>query len=117
IEPERVEWLWPGRIAIGKHTCIAGEPGTGKSQLATAIEATITIAGEWPCGEGKAPQGSVIILSAEDGEADTIVPRLYAANADLGRVHIISAVRTDTDGRRSFNLQADLELLERKIVQ
>ena len=31
IEPERVEWLWPGRIARGKHTCIAGEPGTGKS--------------------------------------------------------------------------------------
>jgi putative DNA primase/helicase len=117
INPERVEWIWPGRIAIGKHTCIAGEPGTGKSQLATAIEATITMGGEWPCGEGKAPQGSILILSAEDGEADTIVPRLHAAEADLGRVHIISAVRTDDDGRRSFNLQADLELLERKITQ
>ena len=73
--------------------------------------------GKWPCGEGRAPQGSVIILSAEDGEADTIVPRLHAAEADLGRVHIISAVRTDRSGRRGFNLQADLELLERKIVE
>ena len=59
----------------------------------------------------------MIILSAEDGEADTIVPRLYAAEADLGRVHIISAVRTDENGRRGFNLQADLELLEQKILE
>ena len=116
IAPERVDWLWPGRIARGKHTCFAGEPGTGKSQLATDIEARITMGAEWPCGEGRAPQGSIIILSAEDGEADTIVPRLLAAGADLGRVHIISAVRIEDKGRRSFNLRADLNLLERKIV-
>ena len=117
IAPERVDWLWPGRIARGKHTCFAGEPGTGKSQLATDIEARITMGAEWPCGEGRAPQGSIIILSAEDGEADTIVPRLLAAGADLGRVHIISAVRIEGKGRRSFNLRADLDLLERKIVE
>ena len=117
IAPERVDWLWPGRIARGKHTCFAGEPGTGKSQLATDIEARITMGAEWPCGEGRAPQGSIIILSAEDGEADTIVPRLLAAGADLGRVHIISAVRIEDKGRRSFNLRADLDLLERKIVE
>jgi len=67
-------------LAIGKHTCIAGEPGTGKSQLAVAIIAAITTGGEWPCGEGRAPLGNVIILSAEDGAADTIVPRLIAAS-------------------------------------
>ena len=117
IAPERVDWLWPGRIARGKHTCFAGEPGTGKSQLATDIEARITMGAEWPCGEGRAPQGSIIILSAEDGESDTIVPRLLAAGADLGRVHIISAVRIEDKGRRSFNLRADLDLLERKIVE
>jgi predicted ATP-dependent serine protease len=32
IAPEKIEWLWPGRLALGKHICIAGEPGTGKSQ-------------------------------------------------------------------------------------
>ena len=55
IAPEKIEWLWSGRIARGKHTCIAGEPGTGKSQLSIAIIAAVTTAGEWPCGEGNAP--------------------------------------------------------------
>ena len=113
IELEHVEWLWPGRLALGKHTCIAGDPGTGKSQLSTAIAATVTIGGVWPCDEGRSPQGGVIILSAEDGAGDTIVPRLYAADADCGRVHIVNSVQADC--RRSFTLQTDLELLENKI--
>jgi RecA-family ATPase len=117
IPPEKIEWLWLGRLARGKHTCIAGEPGTGKSQLSIAMIAAVTTAGEWPCGEGRAPLGSAIILSAEDGPADTIVPRLLAAGADLGRVHIVSAVcNVDGKGRRAVNLQSDLELLEQKIA-
>jgi putative DNA primase/helicase len=103
ITPEAISWLWAGRIALGKQTLIAGEPGLGKSQLSTAIIAAVTTAGTWPNGEGHAPRGNAIILSAEDGVADTIVPRLMAAGADLDRVHIISAVRNpDQDSRRTF---------------
>ena len=116
ITPERVEWVWPGRIAQGKHTCIAGEPGTGKSQLSIAIAAAISTGGEWPCGEGRAPLGSVIVLSAEDGAADTIVPRLTAAEANLDRIHIVSAVGNEK-GRRGFDLKADLDELEKKIAE
>jgi putative DNA primase/helicase len=116
IPPEKIEWLWPSRLARGKHTCIAGEPGTGKSQLSIAVIAAVTTAGQWPCDEGQAPLGSAIILSAEDGASDTIVPRLLAAGADLNRVHVVSAVRNNDGSRRALNLQADLNLLERKIA-
>jgi putative DNA primase/helicase len=117
IEIEPVEWLWPGRLARGKHTCIGGEPGKGKSQFVISVAATISRGGEWSCGEGRAPQGSVIILSAEDGASDTIVPRLHAAGADCGRVHIVSAVRDDTELARGFDLQRDLALLEDLIAE
>ena len=118
VEPKRIEYLWPGRIARGKHTAIAGEPGDGKSQLSIYVAAIISIGGEWPCGEGRAPIGNVIILNAEDGADDTVVPRLIAAGADLSRVHIVSSVlQGDGKGHRSFNLQADLALLEQKIVE
>jgi hypothetical protein len=117
IAPEKIEWLWTGRLARGKHTCIAGEPGTGKSQLAIAIIATVTTSGDWPCGEGRAPLGNAIILSAEDGAGDTIIPRLMAAGANLNRVHVVSAIRNADGSRRTLSLQNDLELLEKKIAE
>jgi AAA domain-containing protein len=114
IEPKNIEFLWRGRLARGKHTAVAGEPGDGKSQLSCFVAATISRAGLWPCNEGRAPIGNVIIFNAEDGAEDTIVPRLMAAGADMERVHIVSAVmQTDGKGRRTFNLQADLALLDR----
>ncbi len=117
IEPEKIEWLWPCRIAIGKQTLIGGEPGLGKSQITAALAAAVTTGGEWPCNEGRAPRGSVIILSAEDDASDTIRPRLDAAGANVRGVHLISAVRQkDGTGRRSFNLQADLGALENEIA-
>ena len=116
IKPEAIEWLWPGRVAIGKQTLFAGEAGLGKSQVGIAIAAAVTTGGHWPCNEGRAPLGNVIVLSAEDAPEDTIVPRLIAAGANLQRVEIITAVRLK-EGRRAFDLQSDLELLERKAVE
>ena len=116
IKPRCIDFLWARRLARGKHTAFAGEPGDGKSQLSVYVAATISRGSEWPCGEGRAPVGNVIIFNAEDGADDTIVPRLIAAGADLERIHIVSAVlQEDGKGRRTFNLQADLALLERKI--
>jgi putative DNA primase/helicase len=116
VTPQPVEWLWPGRIALGKLTLIAGEAGLGKSQLSIAMVAAVTTGSEWPCREGRAPQGNVIILSAEDGAADTVVPRLMAAGADRERVELVTAV-CDEKSRRSFDLSADLALLDQKISE
>lgn len=117
IEPQPVRWIWPGRLPMGKVTLVAGEPGLGKSQLTCAIAAAVTTGGKWPFNEGNSPLGSVLMFSAEDDAADTIRPRLEAAGADLDRVSIVSAVMRDNGkGRRSFNLQEDLRLLEREIA-
>ena len=84
--------------------------------MSVAIAATISTGSEWPCDEGRAQLGSVIVLSAEDGAADTIVPRLTAAGANLDRIHIVSAVGNEKS-RRGFDLKADLDELEKKIAE
>jgi hypothetical protein len=119
IELKAVEWLWPGKLALGKLGLIAGEPGLGKSQLTAALAATVTTGGRWPNCEQRSPLGSVVIFSAEDDAGDTIAPRLTAAGANLDRVHIVSAVNGSDNkmvgGRRAFNLQTDLDLLEKAL--
>jgi len=113
VQPEAVQWIWPGRFARGKLTLIGGDPGIGKSQITIDSTARITKGGTWPDG-GRAAIGSVIMLSAEDSAKDTLRPRLEAAGADLERVHALKAVIAE-DKQRTFNLQADLTALGEKV--
>ena len=115
VEARPVRWLWPGRIARGKVTVIAGHPGLGKSQITASMAAIVTTGGRWPVDRTQAEIGNVVMLSAEDDAADTIRPRLEAAGADIGRVYLLDAIRDmDGEGRpieRGFNLVTDLERL------
>lgn len=119
IQTEQINWLWPSRIARGKLTLIAGDPGLGKSLLTVAIAATISKGGAWPDDNTAAPIGDVILLSAEDDPADTIRPRLDAAMGDCTRVHILQAVKDESkDGsqvQRMFSLKNDLAVLEQQL--
>jgi putative DNA primase/helicase len=110
-----IQWLWPNRFALGKLGILAGLPDEGKGQVFANMAATVSQGGEWPCGEGAAPQGNVLLLTAEDDIEDTVVPRLVAAGADLDRIEIVKMVR-DRANKRMFSLVTDLELLRQKIV-
>lgn len=115
LKPERLVWVWPGRIPEGKLVLLGGPPGLGKSQLTAFISAVVSNGGSWPCGEGSTLPGDVIFMSAEDGIRDTIVPRLMAAGADTSRVHIVAATtKPDGTGRKTFSLKTDVDLLEAK---
>jgi len=113
LTPEKLVWIWPDRIPEGKLVLLGGPPGLGKSQLTAFVSAVVSNGSHWPCGEGSAPQGNVIFMSAEDGIEDTIVPRLMAAGADLTRVRIVAAAtKMDGTGRKTFSLKTDVDLLE-----
>ena len=117
VEPEDITWVWPGRLARAKLTLLAGDPGLGKSFVTLDIAARISTGASWPDG-GVASRGDVLLLSAEDGIADTIVPRLLRMGADMERVHVLESVldRAD-DHERLFRLQTDLAALEDAIEQ
>lgn len=119
VEPEPVKWLWPGFIALGKATMIAGNPGLGKSQITTYIAGIVSTGGHWPIEGTKSEQGRVLFITAEDDAADTIVPRLIAVKADISQCDILDGAQDkDNSGRvvqRSFNLRDDLKKLNNKV--
>ena len=116
VTPEAVSWLWRGRIALGKLTLFAGDPGLGKSMLTGAMAAHVTTGRAWPVDRSACPQGSVIMASAEDDLADTIRPRLDAAGADPHLVHVLNMVtEIDDNGdtfQRAFSIEKDIPRLE-----
>jgi len=115
VKPEPITWLWPDRIALGKLTLIAGDPGLGKSLLSIEFAKHVSTGMPWPVDNTQCPCGDVVLLSAEDDMADTIRPRLDAVGADVNRVFFIKSIRDiGSDGElinRSFSLKRDLEAM------
>ena len=107
VEPERVTWLWPGRIPAGKLTLLVGDPEAGKSTIALDIAARVTTQRPFPDGS-PCPLGDVLYLTLEDGLADTVRPRLDAAGANAYRVHSITAMWSEEHGESGLTLPADL---------
>jgi hypothetical protein len=116
VVPEPVTWLWPGRIPVGKIVTLDGDPGLGKSAIALTIAAIVSRGGQWPDGTLCDEPGDVLIMSAEDGVADTIRPRLDAADADPHRVHVIDHV-LDKGGEPIPVTLAATDEIERHITQ
>lgn len=111
IKPVAIRWLWPGWLAKGKLHILAGAGGTGKTTLLLSLIATITTGGRWPDGSRCNEPGNALIWSSEDDPADTLVPRLAAAGADLNRVHIIQG-RINAQGEADpFDPANDIALL------
>ncbi len=101
VAPERVAWRWSNRLPLGKLTIIEGDPGVGKSHVSLAIATAVTLGAPLPGDTERWSPADVLILSAEDGAADTLRPRLEAMGADLTRVRVLTAVR-GVDGREHF---------------
>ncbi len=117
IETKPIDWLWSGKIARGKTTMIAGNPGLGKSQLTLWLAAITSTGGKWPNSMHNAPVGGVLIISGEDAADDTIKPRLIAVGADLDKIHIIDGIPSGKDSIRDFDLSRDIELLAQQLAQ
>jgi hypothetical protein len=119
VQSRTVEWLWHGRIAVGKVTLVVGDPGLGKSFMTLDMAARVSAGRGFPgAGNVPSPPGGVVLLSAEDDLADTIRPRLESAGADLTRITALESIQQNDlhDGQaRMFDLGRDLAALEKAI--
>lgn len=93
VEPQEVKWLWHPYIPLGKLTLLEGDPGLGKTFISLTLAAAITRG--WPLLSQTGAPGdefepsNVLYMTAEDGLADTLRPRLDAADADVNRVYTL----------------------------
>lgn len=124
LERQAVSWLWPGRVPNGKVTLLVGDPGVGKSLLALDMAARVTRGLAWPdaCGSDAgarcAPQGRVVVLSAEDDAADTLLPRVEAAGGDPELVIVLRVFgRRSERGELPFALSRDSAVLENEVAE
>jgi len=119
VTPERVQWLWPGWLPIGKLVILDGDPSVGKSTLTADWAARVSTGTPWPDGS-ECLAGDVLLLSAEDGLGDTIRPRLDAAGGNAERIHALESVtyvaEDGTTRARAFNL-SDVAALERTVSE
>ena len=116
VQSRPVEWLWPGWIALGKLTVLDGDPGIGKSTLLLDLAARLSRDGIMPDGTA-GPVAASVILSAEDGDEDTIRPRLAAAGGVADRLFTLAAVKGDDSEERPPELPLDLPAVEAAVKE
>ena len=114
VEPEEVSWLWPSWLALGKLALVDGDPGLGKSAMTLDLAARVSAGKPFPDGAECEPAG-VVLLSAEDGLADTIRPRLDAAGADTSKILALTTVPDEEGHDRLLSIPEDLPLIEKGI--
>ena len=115
VEIEDVVWRWPGRLPVGKFVILEGDPAVGKSWLTLAIASAVSTGASLP-GDSKASytKRRSLIFSAEDGKADTLVPRLDGMSANRKRVFFADSVGGD---KHHLNLRDDIGAIEASIVE
>jgi hypothetical protein len=103
-------WLWPGYIPKGKLTILDGDPNLGKSLTTLDLAARWSRGQTFPDGAGAGTIGRTLIIQVEDGTADTVLPRLQAAGADLANVFVLP-----DESARVFRLPWNTPWLEQAI--
>ena len=122
VEPEEVHWLWEGRIPLGKLTVLEGDPKSGKSTMTVDLAARVSTGSAMPDETPSDLDGPAhcILMTAEDGLADTVRPRLDAAGADPSRVHSwdgIASTRADKTVMRMPSMPLDVARLEALVIR
>ncbi len=119
VDPEDVDWLWKPYIPKGKLTLLEGDPAVGKTFLALQLAASISTGAPLPGPDGKPgerrKQATVLYMSAEDGLADTIRPRLDKAGADLNYIFVLTGWKSKNSwGQITLS---DVEIIEKALQQ
>jgi len=82
-----IAWLWPGWLARGTVTVLAGQQGVGKTTLVLALAGTLTRGDPWPDGSPSAAGRALYVPS--EGSDQEIAEKLVRVGAE--EVDILTA--------------------------
>jgi hypothetical protein len=113
IEPEAVSFLDDPLIPLGAVTLLVGQPGLAKTTVALHKLAQVTRG--TLRGDLYETPSPVLVWSGEDSAANTLVPRLRAAGADMTLVKLLTV---EEDGLEdSLTLPDDADLLANEVIR
>jgi AAA domain/DnaB-like helicase N terminal domain len=118
VEAQPVPWLWKPYLSYGMINLLSGEPGCGKTFLALAFAAALTV-GKIPyVGEPCLPH-DVVYLSIENSPEYVVRPRFDLLEGDANRLHVLQGAVTGEGpkARREGVRLSDIPLLEAALKQ
>jgi len=116
VELKPIRWLWDLVFPLAKTSLLVGDGGVGKSYFTNWMASRITTGRDWIDPEKKQPVGKVVIVTTEDGMADTIKLRAILMGADQKNLIVIDGMLKGKDvepGALSIGL--DLPYIEKVI--
>lgn len=120
IEPEEVSYLWEPYIPKRKLTLLEGDPGGGKTFLALQVAAAISAGFPLPGPDGRPTEkrepGKVLYMSAEDGLADTLRPRLDTMGADPENIHVLTGWKDYAADEEGLVTLEDTEVINKAML-
>lgn len=118
IEAKPVPWLWQPYLPYSMLSLLSGEPGSGKTFIALAFAASLTI-GKVPfTGEPCRPH-DVVYLSKENSLEYCIRPRFDSLEGDVNRFHALqgAVIGEGPKARREGVQLSDIALLDAALKQ
>jgi len=102
-----LEWLWPGRFALGMLGVIAGRQGDGKSTFGEWMACRLARGDDWPDGPGFGRPVASLIITSEDPVEQIIKYRIEAMGGDDRLIYIMDTV---LDGEQEFPFDLTIHL-------
>jgi DNA repair protein RadA/Sms len=92
IAPRRVDWLWDLYLPLGMLAMLSGDPGCGKTFLALAVAAALSV-GSAPASNDSCEPTCTLYLSQENDPARVVRPRFDSLGGDPSRLHMLGQAR------------------------
>jgi hypothetical protein len=115
VTTKAVYFFWEPYVPKRKLTLLEGDPGEGKSWFCSAVAAANSRGYGLPPSFGQNEIGYTLIVSAEDGIADTIKPRLEALGAEVANIAVIDGIFT-LDNKGFYLLERYIQEVQPTLV-